>query len=227
MNKKLQAKIEKQEEELKKRKEAIAKLTEEAQTNSTEMNRLKKVEADYQKQLDKLTNLQQSTNNRRNMTVDLSSVEIKKTAIEEKMKQTTAELKSLRASLDQYIKENNTEQTEVVEKEISIRQELLKMRQHELDAIESELLNRKTQKIKSDNSSQLQILNLKLEMMESENKDLKIILKEMVKKTSMGFGEVDPKDNLMEVKIKEKQINAKEQEFDLAVEEIMPNFEYE
>ena len=41
-------------------------------------------------------------------------------------------------------------------------------------------------------------------MMESENKDLKIILKEMVKKTSMGFGEVDPKDNLMEVKIKEK-----------------------
>ena len=58
MNKKLQAKIEKQEEELKKRKEAIAKLTEEAQTNSTEMNRLKKVEADYPKQLDKLTNLQ-------------------------------------------------------------------------------------------------------------------------------------------------------------------------
>lgn len=58
--------------------------------------------------------------------------------------------------------------------------------------------------ISSENSQQLDLIGVRLQQVGQENQELKSILKDLVKRTSMGVTEIDPKDNLMDIQIKEK-----------------------
>lgn len=74
--------------------------------------------------------------------------------------------------------------------------------------------------ISSDNASQMDLINVRFQQVAQENNELKVQLREIVKRTSLGITEIDPRDHLMDVHIKEKELNVKEQEFHFQVEEI-------